>query len=147
VTRDRRWDFLYDREAQPVKAWLLTRFTEALAEEIAAWPPAWADAVPSELCARYGAGLEAPLPEAGVRFALELARLELGRAFDRIDRLMIDEAPRRWSGEAETAAGHLLVRFVTERCLELMERAEGTRLTRDDLAGALEQVERLLYAS
>ena len=147
MTRDRRWDFLYDREKQPVKEWLLARFAEALAEEIAAWPPAWEDAVPSELRARHGAGLEAPLPEAGLRFALELARLELARAFDRIDRLMIEEAPRRWRGEAETAAGHLLVRLVTERCLELKERAEGARLTREDLAGAVEQLERILYGA
>ena len=147
MTRDRRWDFLYDREKQPVKEWLLARFAEALAEEVAAWPPAWEDAVPSELRARHGAGLEAPLPEAGLRFALELARLELARAFDRIDRLMIEEAPRRWCGEAETAAGHLLVRLVTERCLELKERAEGARLTREDLAGAVEQLERILYGA
>jgi len=145
VRRDRRWDFLYDREKQPVKDWLLARFAEALAEEIAAWPPPWDEAVPEELRARHAAGLGAPLPEAGVRFALELARLEVVRAFDRIDRLMTDEAPRRWRGEAETAAGHLLVRLATERCLELKERAEAARVSRDELAGAVEQVERILY--
>lgn len=145
MARDRRWDFLYDREKLPVKRWLLAEFARALAGELQAWPPPWEDAVPGELRARHAAGLAAALPEAGARFALEVARLELARAFERIDRLMVDEAPRRWPSEAEAAAGHLLVRFATERCLELRERAAGARLTRQDLAGALAEVERRLY--
>ena len=145
MSRDRRWDLLYDRERQPVKDWLLQRFAEALAEELSTWPPPWGDAVPAELLARHAAGLCAPLPEVGVRFALTLARLELGRELERIDRLMTDEAPRRWHGAAETAAGHLLVRLVTERCLELKEQAAGARLGREDLAGAIERAEKILY--
>jgi hypothetical protein len=147
VTRDRRWDFLYDRERRPVKEWLLQRFAEALAAEIAAWPPPWDDAVPQELLARHAAGRAAPLSEAGVRFALALARLELGRDFQRIERLVAEEAPLRWRGDGETAAGHLLARLATERCLELKEQAEGARVTRGELASALEQVERLLYGT
>ncbi|GEJ59367.1 hypothetical protein [Anaeromyxobacter diazotrophicus] len=144
MSRDRRWDFLYDRERQPVKDWLLERFAEALAEELRAWPPPWADAVPPELLARHAAGTSAALPEAGVRFALLVARLELAREVERIDRLMAEEAPRRWAGEAEAAAGHLLVRLVTERCLELKEQA-AARLGRDDLARAVQRAEGLLY--
>lgn len=144
MTRDRRWDFLYDVERRPVKAWLLDRFAEALAAELRAWPPAWEDAVPAELRARHAAGLAAPLPEAGVRLALALARLELERDFAGAERLLAGEKPRRWRGEGEAAAGHLLARLATERCLELKERAEGARLTRGDLARALCEVERLL---
>jgi hypothetical protein len=147
VTRDRRWDFLYDREKRPVREWLLQRFAEALAGEIAAWPPPWEDAVPQELLARHAAGLAAPLSEAGVRFALALARLELGRDFQRIERLVTEEAPLRWRGDGETAAGQLLARLATERCLELKEQVEGARVTRGELASALEQVERLLYGT
>lgn len=144
MSRDRRWDFLYDRERQPVKDWLLERFAEALAQELRAWPPPWADAVPPELLARHAAGAAAPLSEAGVRFALLLARLELAREVERVDRLMTGEAPRRWAGPAEAAAGHLLVRLVTERCLELKEQASA-QLGRDDLARAVQRAEELLY--
>lgn len=145
MTRDRRWDHLHDVERRPVKAWLLDRFAEALAAELRAWPPVWEDAVPAELRARHAVGLAAALPEPGVRLALALARLDLGRDLAGAERLLADEGPRRWRGAGEAAAGHLLVRLATERCLELKERAEGARLTRDDLARALGEVERLLY--
>ena len=50
--RDRRWDFLYDRQRQPVKAYVLGRFAEELARELAAWPPPFVEWVSDELRAR-----------------------------------------------------------------------------------------------
>ena len=37
--RDRRYDWLYERQKQPIKQHLLERFAAELAAEIAAWPP------------------------------------------------------------------------------------------------------------
>jgi hypothetical protein len=148
MPRDRRWDHLYDREKQPVKSYLLERFAEELRGELAAWPPPFADAVPDELLARHAAGLGTTLGEAALRFGLHVARLELRREFGEIDRLMREEAARHWRAADEVAAGHLLVRYVTERCLALKEQATGVHLAREELAGALELVERrLLLAS
>ena len=143
--RDRRWDFLYDRQKQPVKEYLLWRFAEELARELAAWPPPLVEWVSEELRRRWAAGLEEKPRDEVVRLALEVARLDLAREFEAIDRLVSSEAPRRWRTPAEQAAGHLLARFVTEKCLGLKEWAEGARLSRRDLVRSLEMVERLLF--
>ncbi len=145
MPRDRRWDHLYDRRKQPVKSYLLERFAEELCGELAAWPPPFAEAVPDELLARHAAGLGATLDEAALRFALRVARLELQREFSEIDRLMREEAARHWRAQEEAAAGHLLVRYLTERCLALKEQATGVELTRAELASALELAERRLF--
>jgi hypothetical protein len=142
--RDRRWDFLYDRQKQPVKAYLLERFAEELARELAAWPPPFVEWVSEELRRRWAAGAEERPRDDVLRFALELARLDLLRDFDEVERRLGAEGHRLQS-PAEEAALHLLVRLVTEQCLGLKEHAEGARLTRADLAGMLDQVERHLF--
>jgi hypothetical protein len=142
--RDRRWDFLYDRQRQPVKAYVLERFAEELAAELAAWPPPFLDWVSDELRARYAAGAEGKPRDDVVRFALEVARLDLLREFEEIDRRLGAEAHRLQS-PAEEAALHLLVRLLTEKCLGLKEHADRLRLTREDLAGSLVDVERRLF--
>jgi len=142
--RDRRWDFLYDRQRQPVKAYVLERFAEELAAELAAWPPPFLDWVSEELRARYAEGAAAKPRDDVVRFALEVGRLDLLREFEEIDRRLRAEAHRLQS-PAEEAALHLLVRLVTEKCLGLKEHADRLRLTREDLASCLVDVERRLF--
>ena len=142
--RDRRWDFLYDRQRQPVKAYVLERFAEELAAELAAWPPPFLDWVSEELRARYAEGAAARPRDDVVRFALEVGRLDLLREFEEIDRRLRAEAHRLQS-PAEEAALHLLVRLVTEKCLGLKEHADRLRLTREDLASCLVDVERRLF--
>jgi hypothetical protein len=145
VPRDRRWDFLYERRKEPVKDYLLARFADELAKELAAWPPPFVEWVSDELRSRYAIGLEAKPREQVMRFALHVAKLDLGRDFEAIDRLMGEGAQAHWQTAAEAAAGHLLVRFVTEKCLGLKEWAEGARLDRADLVRAVELVERTLF--
>jgi hypothetical protein len=143
MARDRRWDHLYDRQRQPVKAWLLERFAEELADEVAAWPPPFVDWVSDELRARWAAGAaERPRDEV-VRLALAAARLDLARDFEGVERLLDEQRERLRPGEPE--AVHLLVRFLTEKGLSLREHAEGARLTRGDLDHALALVERRLF--
>jgi hypothetical protein len=142
--RDRRWDFLYDLRKQPVKEFILERFSESLAEEIAAWPPPFVEWLAEDYRRRYRAGMaERPRDEV-VRFALEMARLDLARQPEALDALVRNQAPRRLRGEAEEAAAHLLSRLVSEKCLSLKEWAEGARLSRDDLVRAVGMVERRL---
>ncbi len=143
--RDRRWDYLYDLEKRPVKEQILERFAEELASDLAAWPPPVVEWVSEELRRRHAAGLAERPPDDALRLALEMARLDLEREFEAIDALARNEAPGRWRTEAEAAAGHLVARFVTEKCLALKEWAEGARLTRTDLARAVATAERLAF--
>jgi hypothetical protein len=142
--RDRRWDFLYDRQRQPVKAYVLERFAEELAREVAAWPPPFLDWVSDELRARYAAGAAERPRDDVVRLALELARLDLLREWEAQERHLRAEAHRLQS-PAEEAAAHLLTIFLTEKCLGLKEYAENVPLARTDLAAALDAVERRLF--
>lgn len=142
--RDRRWDFLYDRQKQPVKSYLLERFAEELARELEAWPPPFVEWVSEDLRRRWAAGAAERPREDVIRFALELARLDLLREFEEVERRLRDEA-HRLKTPAEEAAVHLLVRLVTEKCLGLKEHAEAARIRREDLAGMLGLVERRLF--
>jgi hypothetical protein len=142
--RDRRWDHLYERQKEPVKAYLLSRFAEELAREIEAWPPPFVEWVSEELRRRWEAGAAERPRDDVVRFALELARLDLLREFEEVDRRLRAEA-HRLRTPAEGAAVHLLARLVTERCLDLKEHAHGARIRREDLAEMLGQVERRLF--
>ncbi len=142
--RDRRWDFLYDRQRQPVKAYILGRFAEELARELDAWPPPFVEWVSEELRARWAAGAAERPRDDVVRFALELARLDLLREFEEIER-RLGAGAHRLQNPAEEAALHLLVRLVTEKCLGLKEHAEAARLRREDLAAMLDDVERRLF--
>jgi hypothetical protein len=142
--RDRRWDFLYDRQRQPVKSYVLERFAEELAEELRGWPPPFLDWVSEELRARWAAGAAERPREDVVRFALELSRLDLLREFEEYDQRLRSDG-HRLQTPAEEAALHLLVRLVTEKCLGLKEYAEAMRISREDLAGCLVDVERRLF--
>jgi len=142
--RDRRWDFLYDRQRQPVKDYLLGRFAEELARELDAWPPPFVEWVSEELRARWAAGAAGKPRDDVVRFALEIARLDLLREFEEIERRLAAGA-HRLQTPAEEAALHLLVRLVTEKCLGLKEHAAGARIRREDLARMLDDVERRVF--
>ncbi len=142
--RDRRWDFLYDRQKQPVKAYLLDRFGEELARELEAWPPPFVEWVSEDLRRRWAAGAAGKPKDDVVRFALEIARLDLLRELEEIERRLAAGA-HRLPSPADEAALHLLVRLVTEKCLGLKEHAEGARIRREDLAAMLDGVERRLF--
>jgi hypothetical protein len=143
--RDRRWDFLYERQKQPVKAWVLERFAEELCRELEAWPPPFTEWVSEPLRARYAAGVSERPRDELLRRALALARLDLAREHEAYERLLLEDGAGRPRTPAEEAALHLLVILLGERCLGLKEHAERLRLTRTDLAGALEDVERRLF--
>jgi hypothetical protein len=143
--RDRRWDFLYERQKQPVKAWVLERFAEELGRELLAWPPPFVDWVSEPLRARYAAGAAERPREELVRRALELARLDLVREHEVYERVLREDGPGLPRTPAEEAALHLLVLLLTERCLGLKEHADKLRLTRADLAAALGEVERRVF--
>ena len=143
--RNRRWDYLYERQKQPVKEFILDRFAEHLAEELQQWPPPFVEWVSEEQRARHAAGVEERPRDDVLRFALELARLDLAREYEAYEARLVNERAARWLTPAEDAAGQLLVMLMTEQCMELKEHASGAKLTRPDLVRALDQVERRLF--
>ena len=143
--RDRRWDYLYDRQKRPVKELVLEKFAEHLAGELQAWPPPFVEWVSDELRARYAAGTAQRPRDDVLRFALELARLDLAREYDAYEHRLVNGRASRWPTPEDEAAGMLLVLLLTEQCLELKERAPGAHLGRADLVHALELVERRLF--
>jgi len=143
--RDRRYDWLYERQKQPVKQYLPERVAAELDAELRAWPPGALEWESEAQRRQWGAGAAAPPREQVVRFALELSRLDLMREWEELERRQASEGARHYQDAAEAAAGHLLVRLVTERCLALKEYAEGAGLTREDLVGAVGSVEKRLF--
>lgn len=143
--RDRRWDHLYDLEKKPVKEVVLARFADELGDRLRAWPPADVEWLSEELRVRYAAGLAGPPRDEVLRLGLELSRLDLLREHDAFDEAMRNRAPLTCQGPAEEAALQLLVLYVGEECLSLKEWAEGAKLTRADLARAVDLVERRLF--
>jgi len=143
--RDRRFDWLYDRQKQPVRQVIAERFAEELARELATWPPPFVEWVSDPLCRRWSAGMEGPPRAQVLRLALRLARLDLLREFEAEEKLLREEGPATLHSPAEEAACHLLLRFVTEKCLGLKDWAEGARLKRQELSAIVERVERRLF--
>jgi hypothetical protein len=143
--RDRRWDYLYDRQKQPVKEFILEKFAEHLAEELQQWPPPFVEWVSEEQRARHAAGVAERPRDDVLRFALELARLDLAREYDAYEALLRNERAARWLTPEEDSAGQLLVLLVTEQCMELKEHASGANLSRADLVSALDRAERRLF--
>jgi hypothetical protein len=143
--RDRRFDHLYDLQKRPVREVVLERFADDLAERLGSWPPAEVDWITDELRRRWAAGLDRRPGEPVMRLALELARLDLLREHEAFDERMRNEAPRACREPGDEAALHLLVAFVTEQCLALKEWAEWARLSRADLARAVEMATRRVF--
>lgn len=143
--RNRRWDHLYDLEKRPVKEVVVERFADELATRLTAWPPPDVEWISDDLRRRLEPGLAGPPRDAVLRLALELARLDLLREHEAYDEAMRNRAPRTCQGPAEEAALQLLVLYVGEECLSLKEWAEGAKLTRADLAHAVELAERRIF--
>jgi hypothetical protein len=120
VPRDRRWDFLYERQKQPVKTFVLDRFADELADALR--PEAEADGP-------------------ALRLALELAALDLARDWDGLEARLEAAALPPVRRDRARALGRELV----ERCLELKERATGARLGRPELAEALRLLEARVF--
>jgi len=143
--RDRRWDHLYDASKRPVKEVILERFAEELSDRLRAWPPQDVEWLSDDLRRRLEAGLAQPPREEILRLGLELARLDLLREHEAFDEAMRNRAPSICLGAADEATLQLLLLYVGEECLSLKEWAEGAKLTRPDLAHAVDLTERHLF--
>ena len=102
-----------------MKSFILERFTAELADEL-----------------RRGERSEVAL-----RLAIELAGLDLAREWEALEGRLDQAAPAGPLRDEARALG----RTIAESCLELKERAEAARLTREDLGQALQLLEERLF--
>ena len=143
--RDRRWDYLYDRQKQPVKEFILEKFAEHLAEELRAWPPPFVEWLSEEQRARYEAGTAERPRDDVLRFALELARLDLAREYDAYEAAGQRAARGAGSRRRRTPPGRCWSCSSPSSAWSSRSTPSGARLGRGDLVRALELVERRLY--
>lgn len=144
------WEWLYEREAQPLKAYVLDEVAKRLADYVESWPPkldGWEDDATrlrfepllTQVRGRPGAGV--------VRLAIQLLRWDVERAYEETDRYMRGEHWREFVEpglELETAL--FLWRLWMDQTMAFKEYAQ-EKFTRRDLLGIPERLQtRLLDA-
>ena len=145
-----RWDRLADQKPQELREYALGMAADEIANELRSFPPRieeWLDPAVRE---KYRAALSrpSPPPEATVRVACELARRELLRDYDLVDRFFQSGAYRaELPDDLEEQTAHFLARFLVDSALDFQEFAKG-KFSRKDLVSLVEKVEdRLLRGS
>jgi len=139
-----RWDWLYERQPQPLKAWVLDQVARELARAVEEFPPHVEEWERPEQRARFEPVFEAVRGRPGsgpVRLALRLLRLEIARDYEQIDRIMT-------GGEADGLAApglqHELAVFLWQHWLDQVlafgEFAQG-KFRRAELAGLVDRLE------
>jgi len=138
-----RWDHLLDRGPQELKDYVLDRVAERLAADLRAWPPAvdeWLDEAARQ---RFRAAIERPSApgQPTLRVACEMARREMLRDYDSIDRFWRSGAHRELiPNEVEETTAHFVTRYLVDAALAFQELAKG-KFARKDLVALLEKVE------
>ena len=138
-----RWDYLADQKPQTIKETVLGLVADELTSEIRAWPPRtseWLDPAQQE---RFGPVLLRPgMPELDtLRVACELARLELLREVELVDRFW--RSSRRTEllpAPLEEETAQFLILWLVESALEFQEAVQH-RFRRAELTGLVERVE------
>ena len=145
-----RWDHLVDRKPQELKEYVLDQVAERIAGELRAWPPALDEWLDDSARRRFRAAIERPsapgLPT--LRVACEMARRELLRDYDLIDRFWRSGAHRELlSDDLEEITAHFVTQYLVDAALAFQELAQG-KFARRELLGLLEKVEdRLLHGN
>jgi hypothetical protein len=138
-----RWDHVLDAKPQELKDYVLDEVAKRIVEEVLSWPPrveSWAD---DELRSRYEPVLSRPgvPPTETWRVALEMARLEMLRDYELIDRFVRSpEYRRHLPSELEQQSAHFLTRYVVDSALDFQEFGQG-KFKRSDLVVLVEKLE------
>jgi len=145
-----RWDHLVDRKPQELKDYVLGQVADRIAAELRAWPPALDEWLDDSARRRFRPAFERPsapgLPT--LRVACEIARRELLRDYDLIDRFWRSGAHRELlPDELEENTSHFVTQYLVDAALGFQELAQG-KFARRDLVTLLEKVEdRLLQGN
>jgi hypothetical protein len=138
-----RWDHILDQKPQELKDYVLTKVAEQLALDLRRFPPPIEEWLDQGLRARYERVLSrVDRPELDTyRVACELAREEMLREYELIDRFCrSDEYRRLLPNELEEQSAHFITRYLVDSALTFQEHGKG-KFSRRDLVLLLEKVE------
>jgi hypothetical protein len=145
-----RWDHLVDRKPQELKDYVLDQVADRLTAELRGWPPLLDEWLDESARQRFRSAIERPSAPgvATLRVACEMARRELLREYELIDRFWRSGAQRELlPDEVEETTAHFVTQYLVDAALAFQELARG-KFARRDLVALLEKVEdRLLQGN
>jgi hypothetical protein len=141
-----RWDHILDRKPQELRDYVLDKVADQLVDDLRRFPPRIEEWLDDALEARYANVLSRlGRPELDTyRVACELAREEMLREYELIDRFCrSDEYRRLLPSELEQQTAHFITRYLVDSALAFQEHAQG-KFRRRDLVTLMEKVEHRL---
>ena len=141
-----RWDHILDRKPQELRDYVLDKVADQLVDDLRRFPPRIEEWLDDALEARYANVLSRlGRPELDTyRVACELAREEMLREYELIDRFCrSDEYRRLLPNELEQQTAHFITRYLVDSALAFQEHAQG-KFRRRDLVTLMEKVEHRL---
>jgi len=138
-----RWERILDQKPQELRDYVLDKVADQLVEDLRQFPPRIEEWLDPQLEARYAGVLERT-DRPGLdtyRVACELAREEMLREYERIDRFCRSEEYRRLLPDPlEEQSAHFITRYLVDSALTFQEQAQG-KFSRRDLVALMEKVE------
>jgi hypothetical protein len=138
-----RWDHILDQKPQELKDYVLDKVAEQMVEDLRNFPPRieeWLDAAMHSRYANVLSRLGRPELDT-YRVACELAREEMLREYEMIDRFCrSDEYRRLLPNELEEQSAHFITRYLVDSALAFQEYSQG-KFRRRDLVTLVEKVE------
>jgi hypothetical protein len=138
-----RWERILDQKPQELRDYVLDKVADQLVEDLRQFPPQIEEWLDPQLEARYARVLERT-DRPGLdtyRVACELAREEMLREYERIDRFCRSEEYRRLLPDPlEEQSAHFITRYLVDSALTFQEQAQG-KFSRRDLVALMEKVE------
>jgi len=141
-----RWDHILDQKPQEIRDYVLDKVAGQLVEDLRNFPPRIEEWLDAALEARYAQVLSRlGRPELDTyRVACELARQEMLREYELIDRFCrSDEYRRLLPNSLEEQSAHFVTRYLVDSALAFQEFAQG-KFKRRDLVTLIEKVEERL---
>lgn len=138
-----RWERILDQKPQELKDYVLGKVAEQLVLDLRDFPPRIEEWLDAALQARYASVLtRVGRPELETyRVACEMAREEMLREYELIDRFCRSEEFRRLlPSELEQQTAHFITRYLVDSALAFQEYARG-KFNRRDLVTLMEKVE------
>jgi hypothetical protein len=138
-----RWERILEQKPQELKEYVLGKVAEQLVEDLREFPPRIEEWVDETLRARYAQVLErVGRPELDTyRVACEMAREEMLREYELIDRFCRSEEFRRLlPTKLEQQTAHFITRYLVDSALAFQEYAQD-KFKRRDLVTLMEKVE------
>ena len=138
-----RWDHILDQKPRDIRDYVLDKVADQLTDDLRNFPPPIDEWLDERLKARYAKVMtRLGRPELETyRVAVELAREEMLREYELIDRFCRSEEYRRLlPDELEQQTAHFITRYLVDSALTFQEHAQG-KFNRRDLVALMERVE------